>query len=103
MQRFQGLIGIALILSLAIAFSNNRRRINIRLVLSGITLQLLIGIMVLKVEPVIYFFKLLRRVMGNWNSLHFRERLLFMVVLPYRQKEEESWIMRWVDLFSLSM
>ena len=72
MQRFQGLIGIALILTLAIAFSNNRRRINIRLVLSGITLQLLIGIMVLKVEPVIYFFKLLGRVMGKLEQFAFQ-------------------------------
>lgn len=72
MQRFQGLIGIALILALAIAFSNNRRRINIRLVLSGITLQLLIGILVLKVEPVIYFFKLLGRVMGKLEQFAFQ-------------------------------
>jgi CNT family concentrative nucleoside transporter len=72
MQRFQGLIGIALILGLAIAFSNNRRRINIRLVLSGIALQLLIGIMVLKVEPVIYFFKLLGRVMGKLEQFAFQ-------------------------------
>ena len=72
MQRFQGLIGIALILALAIAFSNNRRRINIRLVLSGITLQLLIGIMVLKVEPVIYFFKLLGRAMGKLEQFAFQ-------------------------------
>jgi CNT family concentrative nucleoside transporter len=72
MQRFQGLIGIALILALAILFSNNRRKINIRLVLSGITLQLLIGIMVLKVEPVIYFFKLLGRVMGKLEQFAFQ-------------------------------
>jgi CNT family concentrative nucleoside transporter len=72
MQRFQGLIGIALILALAIAFSNNRRKINIRLVLSGITLQLLIGIMVLKVEPVISFFKLLGRVMGKLELFAFQ-------------------------------
>jgi concentrative nucleoside transporter, CNT family len=72
MQRFQGLVGIALILALAIAFSNNRRRINIRLVLSGITLQLLIGILVLKVEPVIYFFKLLGRVMGKLEQFAFQ-------------------------------
>jgi CNT family concentrative nucleoside transporter len=72
MQRFQGLIGIALILTLAIAFSNNRRRINIRLVLSGITLQLLIGILVLKVEPVIYFFKLLGKVMGKLEQFAFQ-------------------------------
>jgi concentrative nucleoside transporter, CNT family len=72
MQRFQGLIGIALILALAVAFSNNRRRINIRLVLSGMTLQLLIGILVLKVEPVIYFFKLLGRVMGKLEQFAFQ-------------------------------
>jgi concentrative nucleoside transporter, CNT family len=72
MQRFQGLIGIMFILALAIAFSNNRRRINIRLVLSGITLQLLIGILVLKVEPVIYFFKLLGRVMGKLEQFAFQ-------------------------------
>ena len=72
MQRFQGLIGIALILALAILFSNNRRKINIRLVLSGITLQLLIGILVLKVEPVIYFFKLLGKVMGKLEQFAFQ-------------------------------
>ena len=72
MQRFQGLTGIVLILGLAIAFSNNRRRINIRLVLSGITLQLLIGILVLKVEPVIYFFKLLGKVMGKLEQFAFQ-------------------------------
>jgi len=72
MQRFQGLIGIVLILALATVFSNNRRRINIRLVLSGITLQLLIGIMVLKIAPVIYFFKLLGRVMGKLEQFAFQ-------------------------------
>ncbi|MEJ0079560.1 MAG: nucleoside transporter C-terminal domain-containing protein [Puia sp.] len=72
MQRFQGLTGIALILALAVLFSNNRRRINVRLVLSGITLQLLIGIMVLKIEPVIYFFKLLGRVMGKLEQFAFQ-------------------------------
>jgi concentrative nucleoside transporter, CNT family len=72
MQRFQGLIGVVLILGLAIIFSNNRRRINIRLVLSGIALQLLIGIMVLKIAPVIYFFKLLGRVMGKLEQFAFQ-------------------------------
>jgi CNT family concentrative nucleoside transporter len=72
MQRFQGLTGIVLIIGLAIIFSNNRRKINIRLVLSGITLQLLIGILVLKVEPVIYFFKLLGKVMGKLEQFAFQ-------------------------------
>ena len=38
MERLQGLLGIALILGLALLFSNNRRRINHRLVLTGIAL-----------------------------------------------------------------
>jgi len=58
MQRLQGLIGIALILGLAFVFSNNRRRINLRLVLSGLALQILIGILVLKITPVIHFFSI---------------------------------------------
>jgi CNT family concentrative nucleoside transporter len=61
-----------LILALAIVFSNNRRRINFRLVFSGIALQLLIGIMVLKMAPVIYFFKLLGRVMGKLELFAFQ-------------------------------
>jgi CNT family concentrative nucleoside transporter len=72
MQRFQGLIGIGLILGLALAFSNNRRRINIRLVLSGLMLQLLIGISVLKVTPVIHFFQFLGRVMGKLEFFAFQ-------------------------------
>jgi CNT family concentrative nucleoside transporter len=39
MARFQGLIGIVLILMIAFLFSNNKKRINYRLVLSGLALQ----------------------------------------------------------------
>ena len=72
MQRFQGLVGIVLILGLAIAFSNNRRRINLRLVLSGLGLQLLIGVLVLKITPIIHFFQLLGRVMGKIELFAFQ-------------------------------
>ena len=65
MQRFQGLIGIVLILSLAFAFSNNRRRIKIRLVISGLILQLLVAILIMKIPPVIRFFQFLGAVMGK--------------------------------------
>ncbi len=57
MERFQGLIGIALILGIAYLASNNRKRINYRTVLSGLGLQLLIGVLVLKVPPVTGFFQ----------------------------------------------
>jgi CNT family concentrative nucleoside transporter len=72
MERFHGLIGIVLILGLAILFSNNRRRINGRLVLSGLGLQLLIGFMVLKITPVIHFFQFLGRVMGKIEQFAFQ-------------------------------
>src|SRR5664279_6020557 len=72
MQRFQGLIGIGLILGLALVFSNNRRRINIRLVVSGLLLQLLIGISVLKVTPVIHFFQFLGHIMGKIEFFAFQ-------------------------------
>lgn len=59
MERLQGLFGIALILGIAVAFSNNRRRINVRLVVSGIALQIAIALLIFHVKPVAAFFKLL--------------------------------------------
>ncbi len=50
MERFHGLIGIVLILSIAFLFSNNRYKINLRLVVSGILLQVCLALMILKVE-----------------------------------------------------
>ncbi len=72
MQRFQGLIGIVLILSLAFAFSNNRRRIKIRLVISGLILQLLVAILIMKIPPVIRFFQFLGAVMGKIEAFAFQ-------------------------------
>lgn len=57
MERLTGLLGIALILGLAVAASNNRRAINPRVILSGILLQVLIAVLVLKVPPVTRFFQ----------------------------------------------
>ncbi|MBK8339614.1 MAG: NupC/NupG family nucleoside CNT transporter [Flavobacteriales bacterium] len=59
MERFTGLIGIAVILGLAFLASNNRRAINRRLVISGILLQTVIAVLVLKVPPVTRFFQFL--------------------------------------------
>jgi len=56
MQRFHGLIGIALILGIAFLFSNNRRKINPRVIISGILLQTLIGFLVFKVPLINKFF-----------------------------------------------
>ncbi len=65
MDRFTGLIGIAVIFGIAFLLSNNRKAINYRLVLSGVGLQLLIALLVLKVPPVTRFFALLGRGMGK--------------------------------------
>jgi CNT family concentrative nucleoside transporter len=72
MQRFQGLFGIVLILGLAFLFSNNRRRINTRLVISGLLLQLIIAVLVLKVDPVTRFFQFLGRGMERLEHFAFQ-------------------------------
>jgi len=59
MERFTGLFGVVLILGIAFLCSNNKKRINLRLVLSGLGLQLGIAILVLKVPAVNNFFQLL--------------------------------------------
>ena len=65
MERFTGLIGVIVIFGIAVLLSNNRKAINLRLVLSGLALQLLIAILVLKVPPVTRFFALLGKGMGK--------------------------------------
>jgi concentrative nucleoside transporter, CNT family len=49
MGRFTGLIGIIVILGLAFLWSNNRKKINYRLVLTGLALQIALAIFILKV------------------------------------------------------
>ena len=49
MGRFTGVIGILIILGLAFLWSNNRKRINYRLVITGMILQLSLAIFILKV------------------------------------------------------
>jgi CNT family concentrative nucleoside transporter len=65
MEKFQGLIGVAVILGIAFLFSNNKKNINYRLVISGLTLQLVIGILVLKIPAVTNFFQFLGKGMGK--------------------------------------
>jgi CNT family concentrative nucleoside transporter len=48
MERFNGIIGILLIIGLAFLVSNNRKKINYRLVLSGLGLQLVLAFFILK-------------------------------------------------------
>ena len=48
MQQFTGIFGIIMILGLSWLISNNRKAINLRLVLSGIALQLGLALFILK-------------------------------------------------------
>lgn len=57
MERFQGLFGVALILGIAFLASNNRKKIRYRTVLSGLALQLVIAVLVLKIPRVTRFFQ----------------------------------------------
>jgi len=50
MDKLMGLVGFATILGLAYLMSNNRKAINWRLVLSGLAMQLVMAIFVLKVQ-----------------------------------------------------
>ena len=49
MGRFTGIIGIIIILGLAFLWSNNRRKINYRLVITGLLLQIALAVFILKV------------------------------------------------------
>jgi CNT family concentrative nucleoside transporter len=49
MGRFTGIIGIIIILGLAFLWSNNRKKINYRVVVTGMLLQLFLAIFILKV------------------------------------------------------
>jgi len=59
MERFTGLMGILVIFSIAVLLSNNRKAINLRLVFSGLILQIVIAVLVLKVRFFTDFFQLL--------------------------------------------
>ena len=65
MERFQGLIGLVLILAIAWLFSNNKKKINYRLVLSGLLLQSVIAVAILKVEMIKRFFQALGNVITH--------------------------------------
>ena len=48
MERFTGILGILALLGIAFAMSNNRRKLNWRLIFWGLTLQLLFALFILK-------------------------------------------------------
>lgn len=75
----RGILGMAVIIGLAFLFSNNKRRINWRLVGTGLGLQFLLAIFILKSEPLEAFFSPL-----GWPKLLFKWiAQFFVVVLKY--------------------
>jgi CNT family concentrative nucleoside transporter len=68
-----GLLGIAVLLGIALAFSNNRRRVNWRLVASGLLLQFVFGILILRGAQLGAYFPPLGwpRLIFEWISRGF--------------------------------
>ena len=62
MSRYFGLIGIVVILGLAVLLSNNRKAINLRVVLSGLALQLGLAFFILKTSVGQSIFDFLARI-----------------------------------------
>ncbi|MFT7249591.1 MAG: CNT family concentrative nucleoside transporter, partial [Arcticibacterium sp.] len=57
MERYTGLLGIIVLLGIAFLMSNNRRKIDKRLVLWGLGLQLSFALLILKTPIGLPFFK----------------------------------------------
>jgi CNT family concentrative nucleoside transporter len=85
-SKAMGLVGFVLILGTAYLMSNNRSKINYRLVISGLVLQLLLAIFVLKVE----FGQMLFRSLGDGITqlLHFSDKGAGFVFGPLVQNPE---------------
>ncbi|MGB5286904.1 MAG: nucleoside transporter C-terminal domain-containing protein [Ignavibacteriaceae bacterium] len=69
----RGILGLALLISIAFIFSNNKSRINWRLVIGGLSLQLVFAILILKGENLRSFFFILGwpKDFFNWISYFF--------------------------------
>ena len=73
---FRGLFGIVLLIGIAFLFSNNKKRINWRLVLTGLAIQFTIAIFIMKGEVMGQFFAPL-----GWPKEFFRFVSKFFVLV----------------------
>ena len=69
MERFTGLIGIVFILGLAYLLSSNRKAVNYRLVLSGLAIQLVLAVFVLKTDAGKWLFERLGNMVNRLLEL----------------------------------
>jgi CNT family concentrative nucleoside transporter len=65
MEQFSGILGILLILGLSFLMSNNRKAINLRVVISGIALQLALALFILKTAVGQHVFDFIARKITN--------------------------------------
>jgi CNT family concentrative nucleoside transporter len=72
MEKFQGVLGIIFILGIAWLFSNNRKHISRKLVFRGLGLQVLIGMLILKVPVIKTFFELIGKVVEKIDAAAFK-------------------------------
>jgi CNT family concentrative nucleoside transporter len=72
MERFQGLIGVVVLLGIALALSNNRRAISLRIVLWGLALQFGFAFVTLRTELGLRFFQVCDTAINK--LLEFSER-----------------------------
>jgi CNT family concentrative nucleoside transporter len=86
-SRWVGFLGIAVILGLAYAMSNNRKAINWRLVISGLILQVSMAIFVLKVPLGQQLFSVIGA--GITELLHYSDRGAGFVFGPLVTKQDE--------------
>lgn len=73
---FRGLLGMSFLIALAVLLSNNRKRINWRLVGTGVLIQITLGVFILKGEQMALFFSPL-----GWPKDLFRIISSFFVAL----------------------
>ncbi len=72
----RGIIGLILLLGIAYVFSNNKRKINYRLVINGLLLQFVLAVFVLKGEAMAHFWAPL-----GWIKLSFSWVSKFFVLI----------------------
>jgi concentrative nucleoside transporter, CNT family len=89
MDRLHGLLGVVLILGIAWACSNNRSRINLRLVLSGLGLQVLMAVLIFRVPVVASAFKTVGNGIGKIEEFA-REGASFVIGGVAVQKHDGS-------------
>ena len=79
MNVVRGIIGIAFLIGVAYLFSNNRKKINWKLVLSGLSLQIVFAVLILKGDDLGHFFAPLRWPKQFFNGIGY----IFVLILEF--------------------